>query len=402
MKWRLDMKPIKVILIAGLLTLGGFLIWQALRQDDIGKINFPQRTSDGLALPAKKTGDDRRDIEYHDDKRTPAKITVEHANGNVGYSHHRKDGTIFRLEEFYPSDPQGHRQLKSEANLAADGKTYISDKAYRSNGTLERIGSRIDNGAYDIVLYHDDGKSVSKHQVVSADKKPLLEETFGADGVMTKKAVLNPDNSFEVTTYLNGKRAFVSLKSQYGREEQTYYRGDGETIEMKVLLETYQTAATYFLPDGKVEQVRTFSNEVMEVVVFNNGVPHHRQKWQLVNTSATGPNDKREYKLIEVALLRPDGKPTQVIELAADGKTPKRIITPHNPDQFYGQRTIKEFRPDGTVEKEVVRTGDFGKVESTKTYPAGVKETVDPALTVHIPYREPPRPVPPPVPDHPF
>lgn len=373
--------------------------------NDIGKFNFPQRTETGVQLPSSKTGESRKVIEYQADKRTPRVTVVELTNGNTVYTHHRPDGSAEKTEEFYPAagtDKPGERQLRARANLGADGKTYTSDLALRPDNTREREGIRLADGGYDITFYHPDGLKVQKHQIVSADRKPLLEEVFAADGTPVSKAVLNPGGSFELTHFTDkGKRASVSVKTNRYHEELTFFRADGETPQTRVINDMFSTQVTQILPDGNVEQVRLFTYEGMEVVIYRNGVPHHRQKWDLRNPSEKDVT-KLDYRLKEVATVNAKSKPTQTIELSDDQVTPARIVTPENPEESNGLRKIKSFRPDGTVEKEVVRKGDYGDITSTTVFPEGTRHEIDPTLLAPVPYTTPTRPVPPPVPQGPF
>lgn len=382
-----------------LIALASAYSFGRYQRNDIGDFNFPQRTDVGIALPTPVSGDDRRVVEYQDDRRTPRKSVVEHANGNTTTTLHRPDGTPESSEELYPEiTSEGRRAVRSQAQFKDDGKTYVSDLLFRLDGTKAREGVRLADGSYDIKFFHSDGQTVIKHQVISAEGEALLEEVNRPDGTPASRALLNPGGSFELTRYReSGKRQSVSVKTNSYHEEITFYRQDGDTPEMKVIAEMFQTQSTYYLEDGSVDQVLTFTYEGMEAVIFKNGVPHHKQKWTLTNPQESDPA-KLVYRLTEVSIIDRSNRVTSTIELAADGKTPSRVVTPHDPDSFHGLRTITIIRADGTVEKEVVRKGDFGEIVRTTPAAAGTTYPVAPELLEKKSFTMPPQPVPPPVP----
>lgn len=365
---------------------------------------FPDKTAVRVALPPQEKGESiRYNLFDPDDQNLLLETEIEYETGVTGHIYYRPDRTIAETSQYWPGPP-GQRQVKARAKLDADGKTHLSDRAWRKDGTLERSGNRQTDGSYDIVIYFADGVSVNKHQSVSKTGKAVLEEVFRQDGSKEKLARQRTDGKFETTTYAaDGTTRLTELTESSNYWENPVYRAfyaDGVTARMKVSYSSYNTEVEYYRVDGSLREKRSFTtysgNATMSVTVYGGDgrVPTYKQEWRRKDASSP-------YILRAIEVYNGNGDAIRKIEFHGDGATPMTITEVDPPGNYWGG-TRKSFRADGTLETVEVRDSN-GNVRSTSRHAAseGIREKVPGRFTRELPYEEAPAaPKRPPQPDY--
>lgn len=361
---------------------------------------FPDRTRTGIGLPDASLAQEQRITEYWDDLITPKVTTLLYNNGELGVDHHRRSGTIQLRELFYPEAPDGTRQLKASAAVAVDGHTYVSDTGYHPNGKTQREGWLLADGGYEVKTFFDDGVSKNADYLIGPKGEALYEALFRRDG--TKVSVAKQNTlSFDVTTYDEQERAIRMLSTSRYWTRDTIYYPDGVTKKREFLMDSYLTTASFFAPNGKVEQTRVFNNWQMIATFYEDGVPSYRQTWRLLTPDAVKPEDKREYQLIEAAELNDFGNPSwrvtwdwttkrvSMIEIGMDNAS----------SDLVSQVTRKWYnRETGFLELMLVKKGEYGPEVSRQNFTAEdaiLPDEIPAYLLEPVDYEVPPKPVPP-------
>lgn len=365
---------------------------------------FPERAPTIIAIPNAEQGEDQRLIEPWDDGRTPRRAVITFKNGDLGYEHFREDGTLSRREIFYPSADRLLRKLKLRAEFAADGVTYLTDFAYTADGKLVRTGVRDAEGRYTVEEFFQDGETVARHWAVDRDGKPLVQRIYSAGGQLIEEG-LKKDNSFDVAVYSETSGALVKRRQiQMFTDRLIEFYPNGETPKTDILTEMFRTTVVSYLPDGSIEQERVFTNYQMVVTVYRNGVKSYQQKWHLLNPEAAGPEDDREYRLMEASVFNAKGEVVWLTYMTESIGLPWLIEERPNPSDPTARFKMRVFNDDGCLIKAGTRVGEYGSIEVEQEFdPAKecIKEEIPAYLSRDIPYVVPPRPVPPPEPAHP-
>ncbi len=354
-------------------------------------VPFPGKTKVRVIAPPASTLEDIRYVTYPSkDSTIPEEEQIEYKSGVTGYIYYRSNGTIRETTEFWPA-PEGstQRQLKSGSVRTDDGTGFLSDKSFRADGTREREGQRLVDGTYQIDFYFADGARLAKHQLISADGKPLLEQVYRDNGSMQSVLEVDSTGKKTITTYFaDGKTESVTTVPSNYWEDVTavYYFPDGVTVARQIDWTSYSTNVDYYRQDGtkRLSSAEThYSGGSFTWVHYDaKGKPVFKQSYR-VDTKVDAATGKTvtTYLLREVDELNADGKVTREIDFASDGVTPNQVFIP-KPAGSYWAGTRKTFRADGTVEKVEEKNGN-GDVVSTKTYTAqdNVRENV-PASTL--------------------
>lgn len=392
---------IRVMGLAFAIAAAATLVVGCGRVDSTATTPYPDKTKVRVAVRPEKEGERIRYVTYPSkDAVIAEQVEIIYFNGNTGYIYYRADGTARQTVEYWPAqeDNPQNRQMKSETKYADDGKTVLADRSFRKDGTKERTGARIADGSYEIYLFHPDGQSVFKHQLVSSAGKALLEEAYWPNGTLKSLSKLKSDNSFETTTYYpsGAKESVTVIGAGYWDPATTeLYYEDGKTLRLKVSYGSYQTEATYYRKDGTVSLKTleyTYGTRAESIVYSRDGTALYKQDWRVERTTNADKSVTKTYLLRAVEELNSDGKTTRRIEFRDDGKTPQSVKLPKPPGSYWGG-TEKTFRPDGTLEL-VVEKDENGKEISRKTHGAteGIREKFKPEYLNRPNAEEPPAP----------
>lgn len=357
----------------------GTLVYSSLPHEV--SVPFPGKTKVRVKAPPASTLEDIRYITYASkDSVTPEEEQIEYKDGVTGYIFYRHDGTIRETTEYWPAaEGSTQRQLKSGSMRTDDGANFLSDRTFRKDGTREREGKRLADGSYQIDFYFANGTQLERHQIVSADGKPLLEQVYHDNGALRSFTQVDSTGKMTITCYFaDGKTESVTIvpSTYWENTVATYYYPDGVTVARRIEWSSYSVTVEYFRQDGTKRlafQEPTYSSGSAAWLHYDaKGKPTYLQKYRVETKKdpATGKMVKT-YLLREVDEVTADGKTTREIDFAADGVTPSSVFIP-KPAGSYWAGTRKTFRADGTISK-VEEKNDNGDVVSTKTYTASEK-----------------------------
>jgi antitoxin component YwqK of YwqJK toxin-antitoxin module len=368
------MKRILTVLgvLVAVFAIGTF-VYTSLPQD--WSVSYPVKTKVRVQVPPASTLEDIRYVTYPSkDSTIPEEEQIEYKSGVTSYIFYRADGTIRETTEYWPAvEGSTQRQLKSGSLRTDDGANFLSDKSFRKDGTRVREGLRLADGTYQIDYYFADGTRLERHQLVSADGKPLLEQVYRDNGALKGFTQVDAKGKLTTTTYYaDGKTESILTvpSTYYDNITMVSYYPNGVT-QRRVEWSSYNITADYFRPDGtqRLSSAETTysSGNLVWITYDAKGKATLKQTYRGVMTvdSATGKPVK-SYVLDSVEELNADGKVTRYTEFADDGVTLYRINVPKPPGSYWGG-TLKTFRPDGTLEKVEEKNKD-GNVVSTKTY----------------------------------
>lgn len=371
-----------------LMALTLFLAGCDSRDETAEMPKFPERTTVRVTLKPEADREAIRYDFYSDDKKTKLGTQIEYVDGVTSFLMFRPDSTIAQLKEFYPAPAEGKaRQLKRAIVYAADGKTYLSDKAWRLDGTRNYIGERLNDGSYELRYFFEDGVHTLRHRQIDADKKLIAEEILRKDGTVEKEMKRLTGDTIAITTY-SPTRTKLSYETRTGGEsDATYYYEDGSTIRMSVVSRPWAISQTSFDRKGTVTELREYSYYGMTVTVYKNGHELYRQRWGIDGTASKAAG-KRVYVLNSVEEFA-TGSSTVIqrkIEFA-NGK-PVRVSYPVD-GKFWAGKTVT-IREDGTTSEVSVRNDD-GKEISNKKYSDkdNVREKLDTKRFEQHPFEEP-------------
>lgn len=316
--------------------------------------SYPSKTEQRVELPRDGRDDEVRYVDYAKDGVTPVKARVEYRNGNTAHATYHDNGKVKEWREFYPASEDGTRQLRLHAELSPD-EHYKSDELYRSDGSLARSGREVNREYYDANWFFEDGKTVSRHKQIKldADKTVYFDEQFRPTGTLLSQKRLYPDGKLILTNFaengLPSTRWTTNKNYRYGSLFEQFYP-DGVKVRVKAEYTPMIVSAEYLREDGSVEQARVTNRfyRALEVSLADkNNQITRKQIWRLTD-------DKGGMMLRQIADMH-NGK-ARYISLHSDGKTPQQV-------EHEGVLSI--YRPDGTLESELVRrSGETRKFSS--------------------------------------
>lgn len=357
------------------------------RDDQAEMPKFPDHTTTRVQLRPEADREAIRYDFYSDDKKTKLGTQIEYVDGVTTFLAFRPDSTIAQLKEFYPAPEGKQRQLKRVIVYAADGKSYLSDKTWRLDGTRNYIGERLSDGTYELRYFYEDGVKTLRHRLIDSDKRLIAEGFLRKDGTIEKEIKRLTGDTIAITTY-SPTRTKLSYETRTGGQgEATYYYEDGTTLRMHVNSVPWMVTQRSYDRQGNVTESREYSYYGMSVTVYKNGVESYRQRWQ-VDAAASKTAGKRVYVLQSVEELSANGKTVvRKIEFGNTGK-PSRVTYPVDGKYWAGKTVV--VRDDGTTSEVTVRDDD-GDVVSSKKYSEkdNVREKFDNKRFEQQPFEEP-------------
>ena len=406
-RFKIAMAALAVLLLAAglLLTVGG------RKEEDITITRvFPPQLDNRLEFHQSKNNKEKvREVKYLPDGITKESAKVTYETGNTGFITYRTagdgKGTIEKVKVTYPTVAGKPERVARELELDVDGKTYLSDRVLREDGVLQYTGNRTANDKYETFDYRDDGKSIQRHQVflrLFSTWRLDVEEAYRLDNTV-ERSVSRRDDGTVITKQFSDKSKleYRSVANAWGTSTETeYYDADGQTVNKKIELSTYDVTVTTYSNGNMAEARRFYSNyDYMTLTVYDAaGNKQRRQsyrakRWGDIRTN--GKIDGSKYSLSEVEYWDGNGFELRDIDFRSDGITPVDIVLRDPKDatngSWYYPRTVKQFRQDGTLESVTVYDGR-ANVTKTETHTAAenIREQLDPADLAQRPIEEPP------------
>lgn len=393
----------KTAVIAVLVLAAGALVFGVLRNSP-GPITspFPQKTAVQVRLKSADAGSE--DIRYTTtwpDGRTPMNQRIELKNGQTVYQTFNPKGAKSVVKEFFPlplkdGKPQVQlnedgtpvlpssqpyefnvvgRQLKSLLVFSEDGKEVVSSELYRSDGTREVVGKRLPDGAFQNLVFHKDGLTLSVSQLFARNGELVTEQQFAEGGSrLIASSQREADGNLHSKSFReDGSLASVGILKKH-EQVIDFFAADGLTRRMTVTKNSYSTTVVYFREDGEAYVQRVFSSDGdMAVTEFVPGSGRigplgvvekslttlNKQSWNYIPAD-TAKGTPARYVLKELEVVDADGKTLRKFYFDETTGAVTRIWMYNE-----GKNTHdRMYNPDGTL-KEV---GWLGSDEYSKEY----------------------------------
>jgi hypothetical protein len=317
-------------------------------------------------------------------------------------------GTVSEAKLLYPLDKQDSadktaplrpldatldgRKVARETQFDIDGHRFIQDVVKDENGAVTHAGRLTSSEIYDEydlvepqspnpakidIVPGASSRAVTRHrQYVVKDGSWILalDESFFPDGVIQSQG--SPDaNDNMIWQNYNHDHLLLSrvTTGSYGNSVTTEtFLGDGKTLGLRTVQTPYSVEIDHYVK-GVMTESREFGNGLhsLSITYFVGGAKSYVQTWSRQAGAKNNPDgtiDGSQYQLTRVLFF--DGKDnlTKIVILGDDHKNPKEIIVvPPGGSPYYGARTVKSFRPDGTLEKVEVY-GKDSKLAKTRDF----------------------------------
>jgi len=391
-----------VVILA--LVLIGIAVAYGLSRNSQGPITspFPQKTAVQVRMKSADAGSE--DIRYTTtwpDGRTPMNQRIELKNGETVYQTFNPQGGKSVVKEFYPlplkdGKPQVQvnedgtavfpssqpfefnvvgRQLKSVLVFSEDATEIVSSELYRPDGTREVVGKRLPDGAFQNLVFHKDGLTLSVSQLFARNGDLITEQQFAEGG---SRLIASSQREADGNLHSKSFREDGSLASigVLKKHEQVidFYHVDGQTRRMTVTRNSYSTTVVYFREDGEAYVQRVFASDgdmtVSEIlpgsgrfgplgVVEKSVTTRNKQSWNYIPAD-TAQGTPARYVLKELEVVDADGKTLRKFYFDEKTGAVTRIWMFNE-----GKNTHdRMYNPDGTL-KEV---GWVGSDEFSKEY----------------------------------
>lgn len=389
------------------------LLLSACNRDDANSdpsAALPQQLDSRVKLRA---GEKIRVTHYQPgtDRRLDAEVNF--SGGETGEMTYRTDGpgagNLKHAKIFYKAhDGSEHGTIKREFELDADGFTFLRDRKYYADGTVQHKSDRLSDVAYESTDFYTDGRTVSLHRMFDRDPKDSMnkgwklrsEEAYRESGSLQRKYVLNKDKS-AVTDEYSPAAVLVShtvLNEFATKRDQVVYAEDGKT-KVKEIEQGSATKISIY-ENGHVARALEFGWEysyLNDTAFDANGKPTIKRSWyaheNATDAQKAGKVKGTDYRISTVYLYDASGEEIgnyywdsqgrlrSVDIRAADGKT----------------STVRMFTENGMLTREVTRELEPFKIVATKDYEPAVPTTLpatDPNWLQPAEFDEPPATLP--------
>jgi len=384
--------------------------------EQISDLIFPQALSSRLELHA---GELSRQVYYASDGTTKVSATIHYKGedgkspGKTAYVSYRTKGagfgTISHVKIFYPQIDSGPAPIAREIELDVDGKTFLTDNQYRTDGSLSHTG-RMSGGRYSSSDFQADGRSLVRYREFARDAGAWIvaeERIYFPDGRVSESTQTTPDNGLELNAYSDTPEhqlVWHAAVNQYRTNAVTdYYAADGKTVFERVT-EEYSSYTVEAFQDGKLVEsrllVRGFGSrqvDSMDVSIYGaDGKLKFVQSWNRKTPESDVSDDDQKvepldlfaFKLDMVRISNSAGETVSEISIADDGNV-ETISVLEVPDMHY-PRVDTTFRADGTVEEVIAYNGVGNKIKDEKHDASeNLRQAVDPELLKPRPFHEP-------------
>ncbi|MCC6980933.1 MAG: hypothetical protein IT343_21615 [Candidatus Melainabacteria bacterium] len=363
---------------------------------------FPKKTVVQVRMKSADAGNE--DIRYTTtwpDGRTPMNQRIELKNGETVYQTFTPQGSKSVVKEYFPlplkdGKPQvqlnedgtavfpssqpfefnvAGRQLKSVLVFSEDGKEVVSSELYRPDGTREVVGKRLPDGAFQNLVFHKDGLTLSVSQLFARNGDLVTEQQFAEGGSrLIASSQREADGNLHSKSFReDGTLASIGILKKH-EQLIDFFRADGVTRTMTVTSNSYSTTVVYFREDGEAVLQRVFASDgdmtVTELVpgsgrfgplgtVEKSVASRNKQSWNYIPAD-TAKGTPARYVLKELEVVDASGNPVRKFIFDETTGAVSRIW------MYNGGKNTHDrvYNPDGTL-KEV---GWLGSDEYSKEY----------------------------------
>jgi hypothetical protein len=321
----------------------------------------PKKIMTTVVLRPHNAGEDIRYVYLAEDGKTKSLTLIEYRSGVTSYTFHRADGTAEKTKEFYPPEKgETQRQLKSQVDFDTDGKSFLSQKTFRLDGSVEGVGERTAEGQYQTQWFFEDGTTLNKNELYDAERRLLSKDEYRKDGSVasqSRRASLNELVSKYYSQKGNNTHEFTV--SRWNVLSGAFYNDDG-TLRVR-FMDAYGKLNSQYFDKGTLTLEVEYFRDFMEVTSYAEGKQLRKQIWTRIGSR--GEECTAAYKLFKVegAWQKSSDKSKytkQNIEMNEEGTHAVSVETIAVSYSTSGSpsgkkelrtRTVKILLPDGSV-----------------------------------------------------
>lgn len=381
------MKHFMVIMIAFL-----FVFFEGCKK--VNDNPFPEHLNTKVELHSSEDSVEQRVTQYSPAGEKLVYVRTDFRNGVVVVDYFREDGTLREENEFFPSSGEethdlSKRQMRRLSLFDTDGKTLLSRRFFRLDGTVESHQRFRVDGWQETEHYSKDAKHITLRELRNRDGKLNVREEFSETGILQIQVRVTPDDDIHIVEYRDDG---VTRKALTIREDSDYryswnypeyhvYHPDGITIAMKATYSSSSTTVKYYDQNGALEQKREYSDygRFKLTWYWPNGEKRYYQYW-------TGPGyrnphtDISKHKISEAEEFDFNGKKVREVEFYDNGNPEEEMIL-DGVTAYSGIR--RNYSEEGILEKEVEikRYYDYGETKTFEDAEEPIKADLPAGLT---------------------
>lgn len=347
--------------------------------------NYLERAAGEALLPPDSRNEILRRVLYASDGFTRQRLVVYFTNGDTGVTIFHSDGSL-DVYRYHPTETDidwkasklSDKNLKFWLRISTDGKSVKDERLWDVNGNLIRVGLRLPSGGFQVQGFYSDGKPFenSLYSIGGVLESQLTYWQNGKPKIVFKQA--NAQTK-EWSSFAEDGKKIAWSKMDGGNERGEFFHEDGVTVRMRYVKEftwayysgNSTVTATYYDRTGAQTQSRLYRHGSFTVTTPKIGsTPAFAQNWRVLDTKRAFPAilAPDNVALDNISIARFEGLDNAVIYMK-DGKV-FSVRGDRKSSSGSVETVVRHYRPDGTLEKELVRAGGTPK-ERTFTGDSG-------------------------------
>lgn len=337
-------------------------------------LDFGTRLANRIELPTDSSS--IRTVEYYADGKTRKAGVEDLADGTTNHYWYRANGTLDRAVAHAKADDNGYRSILRQTQMEPDGVTFRFDREFYPDGKVAKSVVLEDKNTTSRRYYHANG-TLAKDQVLRRSEKVkwhlFFESARRADGSKEReyKLVGTPDAVYSFTDYHYTPAGAVDVAKVADYMRGTYIEQHFNDVGVLVkLIEQGQSGTSMKINrnDGSLAETYYWYGPVvngyfMRTLFDTAGKKTATETWWFVG----GQQLRRSAEWYDSA---GNLKRQRVYRYGQDAGTLESENIFEGNGWNSGNRTQRTFRPDGSLEKEVVSDGKGEKL-SEQTFAPG-------------------------------
>ena len=337
---------IAAIAIAALLAVAIFI--GTSRTDKTGEsIEFPTRLQNRVVLNENGIGS----VDFYPDGVTPERSVVFHEDGSKTTQWYRDTGTLKEIKTEMATEA-GDWKLIRHSYMDVDGVTFITDREFYREGGLKKDLYVTADGTTARLEYYPSG-TLKSDQILK--KGPFhwsitAEKLYRDDSSLSSRLAVDKDGAKTRELFnASGTVTERTIINRWGNSlEKLVFGEDGISVKEKILQDNNETSLIIFREDGTRRLEVKYTGEVAKSTLWidffaRDGVTKTHYQWW----------DYREegYVLWLLKLFEGESQVANQIVFHRDGKTIASETIPLTDKGVNGERLVRTYREDGTLEK---------------------------------------------------
>lgn len=310
-------------------------------------VEFPTKLQNRVLINEHGTGT----VDYYPDGMTPKESVIFHEDGSKTTQWYRLSGTLKEVKTEMPTESGGWTLLR-HAYMDTDGVTFISNREFYKNGGLKKDLYVTVDGTTAKRDYYPDGilesekileNNANNWNVVRADSyredKSLASRVRTDDNGNKTTELFNADSILVQSTWVN--------KWQWSAKRKDF-RDDGKTVHEELIQDNNESHLYVYRPDGTK---RLHVHYTAEIGVSTIWITFYARDGETKTRFQWWEKRSEGYVLWSFKQFDKDENVIHQTILQQDGVTLSSQTRPLTEKGLNGERIVKVYREDGTLEK---------------------------------------------------